>query len=79
MNKTSGQSCVKKVKHQVFGDGGSMSILSIQLSLDPRCHDVSTRQVCLKVELNIGGGGVDFITNLIVLDSKGIEVILGLD
>jgi hypothetical protein len=56
MNKTSGQSCVKKVKHQVFGDGGSMSILSIQLSLDPRCHDVSTRQVCLKVELNIGGG-----------------------
>jgi hypothetical protein len=25
------------------------------------------------------GGGVDFVTNLIVLESKGIDVVLGMD
>jgi hypothetical protein len=35
------------------------------------------RQLCLKVNLKIRG--VDFIVNLIVLESKGIDVILGMD
>jgi hypothetical protein len=38
------------------------------------------RQLCPKVNLKIkGGGGVDFVANLIVLESKGIDVILGMD
>jgi hypothetical protein len=35
------------------------------------------RQICLKVNLKIRG--VDFVANLIVLKSKGIDVILGMD
>jgi hypothetical protein len=35
------------------------------------------RQLCPKVNLKIRG--IDFITNLIVLESKGIAVILGMD
>jgi hypothetical protein len=35
------------------------------------------RQLCLKVNLKIRG--VDFVANLIVLESKGIDVILGID
>jgi hypothetical protein len=31
------------------------------------------------VNLKIRGGGVDFVTNLIVLESKGIDAILGMD
>jgi hypothetical protein len=39
--------------------------------------DMPTRQLCLKVNLKIRG--VDFVANLIVLESKGIDVILGID
>ncbi len=35
------------------------------------------RQLRLKVNLKIRG--VDFVANLIVLESKGIDVILGMD
>jgi hypothetical protein len=35
------------------------------------------RQLCPKVNLKIWG--VDFVVNLIVLKSKGIDVILGMD
>jgi hypothetical protein len=35
------------------------------------------RQLCLKVNLKIRG--VDFVANLIVLESKGIDIILGMD
>jgi hypothetical protein len=38
---------------------------------------MSTRQLCLKVNLKIRG--VNFVANLIVLESKGIDVILGMD
>jgi hypothetical protein len=41
--------------------------------------DMPARQLCPKVNLKIRGGGVDFIANLIVLESKGIDVILGMD
>jgi hypothetical protein len=40
--------------------------------------DMPARQVCPKVNLKIRGE-VDFSANLIVLDSKGIDVILGMD
>jgi hypothetical protein len=40
-------------------------------------EDMPARQLCLKVNLKIRG--VDFVTNLIVLESKVIDVILGMD
>jgi hypothetical protein len=39
--------------------------------------DMPTRQLCLEVNLKIRG--VDFVANLIVLESKGIDIILGMD
>jgi hypothetical protein len=39
--------------------------------------DMPVRQLCPKVNIKIKG--VDFVTNLIVLESKGIDVILGID
>jgi hypothetical protein len=39
--------------------------------------DMPTRQLCPKVNLKIWG--VDFVANLIVLESKCIDVILGMD
>jgi hypothetical protein len=39
--------------------------------------DMPARQLCLKVNLKIRG--VDIVVNLIVLESKGIDVILGMD
>jgi hypothetical protein len=39
--------------------------------------DMLARQVCPRVHINIRG--VDFITNLIILDSKGIDVIHRMD
>jgi hypothetical protein len=40
--------------------------------------DMPARQLCPKVNLKIRGG-VDFVVNLIILESKGIDVILGMD
>jgi hypothetical protein len=39
--------------------------------------DMPTRQLCPKVNLKIKG--VEFVANLIVLESKGIDTILGMD
>jgi hypothetical protein len=39
--------------------------------------DMPARQLCLKVNHKIRG--VDSVTNLIVLESKGIDIILGTD
>jgi hypothetical protein len=39
--------------------------------------DMPARQLCSKVNLKIRG--VDFVTNLIILESKGIDLILGMD
>jgi hypothetical protein len=39
--------------------------------------DMSARHLCPKVNLKIWG--VDFVANLIILESKGIDVILGMD
>jgi hypothetical protein len=39
--------------------------------------DMPARQLCPKVNLKIRG--LDFVANLIVLESKGIDIILGMD
>jgi hypothetical protein len=41
--------------------------------------DKHARIVCPKVSILIRGGGVEFLANLIVLESKGIVVIQGMD
>jgi hypothetical protein len=41
--------------------------------------DMHARHVCPKVSILIRGGGVEFLANLIVLESKEIDVILGID
>jgi hypothetical protein len=51
--------------------------LKCQMIVSSLGGDMPARQLCLKVNLKIRG--VDFVTNLIVLESKGIDVILGMD
>jgi hypothetical protein len=45
--------------------------------VSPLGGDMPARQLCPKVNLKIRG--VDIVTNLIVLESKGVDVILGMD
>jgi hypothetical protein len=76
----------------LFGSGVSHSFISVayvekhnlpiallrcQMIVSSPGGDMLARQLCPKVNLKIRG--LDFITNLIVLESKGIDVILGRD
>jgi hypothetical protein len=54
-----------------------MALLRCQMIVSSLGGDMSTRQLCPKVNLKIRG--VDFVANLIVLESKGIDVILSMD
>jgi hypothetical protein len=54
-----------------------IALLKCQMIVSSPGEDMSVRQLCLKVNLKIRG--VDFVANLIVLESKGIDVILGMD
>jgi hypothetical protein len=54
-----------------------LALLKYQMIVSPPGGDMPIRQLCLKVNLKIRG--VDFVANLIVLKSKGIDVILGMD
>jgi hypothetical protein len=54
-----------------------IALLRCQMIVYSPGGDMPTRQLCLKVNLKIRG--VDFVANLIVLESKGIDVILGMD
>jgi hypothetical protein len=54
-----------------------MALLRCQMIVSSPGGDMPARQLCPKVNLKIRG--VDFVTNLIVLESKGINVILGMD
>jgi hypothetical protein len=54
-----------------------LALLGSQMIVSSPGEDMPVRQLCPKVNLKIRG--VDFITNLIVLESKGIDVILGMD
>jgi hypothetical protein len=54
-----------------------MALLGSQLIVSSPGGDMPARQLCPKVNLKIRG--VHFVANLIVLESKGIDVILGMD
>jgi hypothetical protein len=54
-----------------------VSLLKCRMVVSSPGGDMPARQVCPRVNIKIRG--VDFIANLIVLDSKGIDVILGMD
>jgi hypothetical protein len=54
-----------------------LALLRCQMIVSSPGGDMPARQLCLKVNLKIRG--VDFVAILIVLESKGIDVILGMD
>jgi hypothetical protein len=54
-----------------------LALLKCQMIVSSQGGDMSVRQLCSNVNLKIKG--VDFIVNLIVLESKGIDIILGMD
>jgi hypothetical protein len=54
-----------------------VSLLKCHMVVSSPGGDMPARQVCPRVNIKIRG--VDFIANLIVLDSNGIDVILGMD
>jgi hypothetical protein len=55
-----------------------LALLRCQMIVSSPGGDMPARQLCPKVNLKIREG-VDFVGNLIVLESKGIDVILGMD
>ena len=54
-----------------------IALLTCQMIVSSLGGDMPARQLCPKVILKIRG--VDFVANLIVLESKGIDIILGMD
>jgi hypothetical protein len=56
-----------------------LSLLKNQMILSSSRGDMHARHVCPKVNILIRGGGVEFIANLIVLESKRIDVIFRMD
>jgi hypothetical protein len=54
-----------------------LALLRCQMIVSSPRGDMPTRQLCLKVNLKIRG--VDFVANFIILELKGIDVILGMD
>jgi hypothetical protein len=54
-----------------------LALLRCQMIVSSLGADMPARQLCPKVNLKIRG--VDFVANLIVLELKGIDVILGMD
>jgi hypothetical protein len=54
-----------------------ITLLRCQMIVSSPGGDMPIRNICLKVNLKIRG--VDLVTNLIVLESKRIDIILGMD
>jgi hypothetical protein len=54
-----------------------IALLRCQMIVSSPGGDMPTRQLCPKVNLKIRG--LDFVTNMIVMESKGIDIILGMD
>jgi hypothetical protein len=54
-----------------------LALIRCQMIASSLGGDMPVRQLCSKVNLKISG--VDFVANLIVLESEGIDVILGMD
>jgi hypothetical protein len=55
----------------------ALALLKCQIIVSSLGGDMPARQLCPKMNLKISG--VDFVANLIVLESKGIDVIFGMD
>jgi hypothetical protein len=55
----------------------SIALLRCQMIVSSPVGDMPARQLCPKFNLKIRG--VDFVTNLIILESKGTDFILGMD
>jgi hypothetical protein len=55
----------------------SIALLRCQMIVSSLGGDMPVRQLCPKVNLKIRG--VDFVTNLIVMESKGIDIVLSMD
>jgi hypothetical protein len=60
------------VKHQL-----PITIMKQTMLVSPPGGEMRTRHICPEISITIKG--VDFLANLIVLDSKGIDIILGMD
>jgi hypothetical protein len=54
-----------------------LALVKCQMIVSSPGGDMPSRQLCPKVNLKIKG--VDFVTNFIVLESKGIDIILRMD
>jgi hypothetical protein len=54
-----------------------LALLKSQMIVSSSGGDMPARQLCPKVNLKIRG--VDFVTDLIILESKGIDIIIGID
>jgi hypothetical protein len=54
-----------------------LALLKCQMIVSSTGGDMPARQLCPKVNLKIRG--VDFVANLVVLELKGIDIILGMD
>jgi hypothetical protein len=54
-----------------------IALVRYQMIISSLGGDMPARQLCPKVNLKIRG--VNFVTELIVLESKGVDIILGMD
>jgi hypothetical protein len=54
-----------------------LALLRCQMIVSSLGGDMHAKQLCPKVNLKIRG--IEFVTNLIVLESNGIDVIIGMD
>jgi hypothetical protein len=60
------------VKHQL-----PITIMKYTMLVSSPGGEMRTKHICLVISITIRG--VDLLANLIVLDSKGIDIILGMD
>jgi hypothetical protein len=60
------------VKHQL-----PITIMKQAMLVSSLGGEIRTKHICPAISITIRG--VDFLVNLIVLDSKGIDIILGMD
>jgi hypothetical protein len=54
-----------------------LTIMKDTILVSPPRGEMKTKHICLEISIAIGG--VDFLSNLIIIDSKSIDIILGMD
>jgi hypothetical protein len=54
-----------------------ITIMKYTMIVSSQGGEMKTKHICLTISIAIRG--VDFLLNLIVIDSKGINIILGMD